>query len=187
MSAFSNNSVTLKGAVAIAALVAGGTLEFTRIAVGDGNIPAGQTPLTMTDLSHRLFDVAINKVYSDSESQATVIGVFNNLQTETGFYYRELGLFAKDPATGAEILFCYGNAGDEAEWISPAGSESVIEKEVHIVTLVGNATTVTATMKSGIYPTVYVSASFYRARIFLMADICGEEALWKYIGNICYL
>ena len=153
MSTFTKNSVTLKGAVAIAALMAGGTLEFTRIAVGDGNIPEGQTALTMTDLSHHLFDVDINEVYSDSESQATVIGIFNNSQTETGFYYRELGLFAKDPATGAEILFCYGNAGDEAEWISPAGSESVIEKEVHIVTLVGNATEVKATLKSGIYLT----------------------------------
>lgn len=174
MSAFSNNSVTLKGAVAIAALVAGGTLEFTRIAVGDGNVPAGQTPLTMTDLSHRLFDVAINEVYSDSESQATVIGVFNNSQTETGFYYRELGLFAKDPATGAEILFCYGNAGDEAEWISPAGSESVIEKEVHIVTLVGNATTFTATMKSGIYPTMEQMTAAIKAvddKLPLKADL----------------
>ena len=154
MSAFSNNSVTLKGAVAIAALIAGGTLEFTRISVGDGNIPSGQTPLTMTDLAHRLFDVDINEVYSDSESQATVIGVFNNSAVETGFYYRELGLFAKDPATGAEILYCYGNAGTEAEWISPAGGESLIEKEVHLVTLVGNATTVTANIKSGIYPTM---------------------------------
>lgn len=154
MSAFSNNSVTLKGAVAIAALIAGGTLEFTRISVGDGNIPTGQTPLTMTDLAHRLFDVDITEVYSDSESQATVIGVFNNSAVETGFYYRELGLFAKDPATGTEILYCYGNAGTDAEWISPAGGESVIEKEVHIVTLVGNATTVTANIKSGIYPTM---------------------------------
>lgn len=154
MSTFSQNSITLKGTVAIAALVAGGTLEFTRIAVGDGNIPAGQTAMTMTDLAHRLFDVDINEVYSDSESQATVTGVFNNSQTQTGFYYRELGLFAKDPATGAEILYCYGNAGTEAEWISPAGEESVIEKEVHIVTLVGNATEVTATLKSGIYPTI---------------------------------
>ena len=154
MSTFTKNSITVKGAVAIAALVAGGTLEFTRISVGDGNIPAGQTAMTMTDLANHLFDVDINEVYSDSESQATVTGVFNNSQTQTGFYYRELGLFAKDPATGAEILYCYGNAGTEAEWISPAGEESVIEKEVHIVTLVGNATEVTATLKSGIYSTI---------------------------------
>ena len=168
MSTFTKNSVTLKGAVAIAALMAGGTLEFTRIAVGDGNIPEGQTALTMTDLSHHLFDVDINEVYSDSESQATVIGIFNNSQTETGFYYRELGLFAKDPATGSEILFCYGNAGDEAEWISPAGSESVIEKEVHIVTLVGNATEVKATLKSGIYLT--------QEQAKLKADLDATEA-----------
>lgn len=154
MSTFTKNSITMKGAVAIAALVAGGRLEFTKISVGDGTIPAGQTAMTMTDLANRLFDVDIQEVYSDSESQATVTGVFSNSQTQTGFYYRELGLFAKDPATGAEILFCYGNAEDEAEWISPAGEESVIEKEVHIVTLVGNATEVTATIKSGIYPTI---------------------------------
>lgn len=174
MSAFSNNSVTLKGAVAIAALMAGGTLEFTRIAVGDGNIPVGQTALTMTDLAHRLFDVNIQEVYSDSESQATVVGVFNNSQTETGFYYRELGLFAKDPATGAEILFCYGNAGSEAEWISPAGEESVIEKEVHIVTLVGNATEVKATIKSGIYPTMEQMTAAVKAvddKLPLKADL----------------
>lgn len=161
MSTFTKNSVTVKGAVAIAALISGGTLEFTRISVGDGNIPAGQTAMTMTDLSHRLFDVDITEVYSDSESQATVIGVFNNSQTSTGFYYRELGLFAKDPATGAEILYCYGNAEDQAEWISPAGEESVIEKEVHIVTLVGNATEVTATLKSGVYITNDYAAKTY--------------------------
>ena len=154
MSTFKNNGITMQGAVAMAALVAGGTLEFTRISVGDGEIKPDQTPMTMKDLNHRLFDVNINEVYSDSESQATVIGVFNNSQTETGFFYRELGLFAKDPATGAEILYCYGNAGSEAEWISPAGEESVIEKEVHIVTLIGGATTVTASLKSGIYPTI---------------------------------
>lgn len=153
MSTFSKNNITIKGAVAIAALIAGGTLEFTRIAVGDGEIPGDKTAMTMTDLSHRLFDVTIRDVYSDTESQATVTGIFSNAQTQTGFYYREIGLFAKDPQTGAEILFCYGNAGNEAEWISPAGEGSVIEKEVHIVTLIGNATEVKATLKSGIYAT----------------------------------
>lgn len=172
MSTFTKNSITMKGAVAIAALVAGGTLEFTRIAVGDGNIPAGQTAMTMTDLAHRLFDVTINEVYSDSESQATVTGVFDNSQTATGFFYRELGLFAKDPTSGEEILFCYGNAEDQAEWISPAGEESVIEKEVHIVTLVGNATEVKATLKSGIYPT----KEQVNAALALKADLDATAA-----------
>lgn len=137
--------------VAIAALVAGGTLEFTRIAVGDGELKDGQVPGTMTKLNNPLFDVTINKVYSDSVSQATIQGVFSNSQVATGFYYRELGLFAKDPATGSEILYAYGNAGEDAEWITPAGESSIIEKEIHIVVLIGNATNVTATLNSGIY------------------------------------
>lgn len=151
MSTFNNNALTVQGMVAIAALVAGGTLEFTRIAVGDGELKAGQVPGTMTKLNNPLFDVTINKVYSDSVSQATIKGVFSNSQVATGFFYRELGLFAKDPATGSEILYAYGNAGEDAEWITPAGESSIIEKEIHIVVLIGNATNVTATLNSGIY------------------------------------
>lgn len=151
MSTFNINALTVQGMVAIAALVAGGTLEFTRIAVGDGELKDGQVPGTMTKLNNPLFDVTINKVYSDSVSQATIQGVFSNSQVATGFYYRELGLFAKDPATGSEILYAYGNAGADAEWITPAGESSIIEKEIHIVVLIGNATNVTATLNSGIY------------------------------------
>lgn len=152
MSTFTLNSITVKGLNVIAKLVAGSTLQFTRIAIGDGAMPSDKTPLTVTDLTNKLFDVTIQSVTS-SNGQATVMGVFSNQDNETGFFYRELGLFAKDPETQAEFLYCYGNAGADAEWISPSGSSSVIEKEVKIVTLVGNAETVTASIPSGIYAT----------------------------------
>lgn len=153
MSTFTLNSITVKGLNVIAKLVAGSTLEFTRIAIGDGAMPSDKTPLTVTDLAHRLFDVTINSVESDGTGSATVTGVFSNKDKETGFFYRELGLYAKDPDTQAEFLYCYGNAAADAEWISPSGASSVIEKEVKIVTLVGNAENVTANIPSGIYPT----------------------------------
>lgn len=153
MSTFTINSITTKGLNIIAQLVAGSTLEFTRIAVGDGAMPSDKTPLTVTDLSNKLFDVDISNVTHNGNGSATVTGVFSNADKETGFFYRELGLFAKDPKTQAEVLYCYGNAGADAEWISPSGASSVIEKEVKIVTLVGNAETVTASIKSGIYAT----------------------------------
>ena len=154
MSNFFKNSITMKGAVAIAAIISGKKMEFTRMAVGDGNLSGGQTPMTMTGLVHPLFDVNIHEIYYDSESQVTIKGSFSNKDLQTGFFYRELGLFATDPVTGEEILFCYGNAGENAEWINPAGEGSVIEKEVHIVTLVGNAENVSCTIKSGIYPSI---------------------------------
>lgn len=153
MSTFTINSITTKGLNIIAQLVAGSTLEFTRIAIGDGAMPSDKTPLTVTDLSNKLFDVDISNVTHNGNGSATVTGIFSNADKETGFFYRELGLFAKDPKTQAEVLYCYGNAGADAEWISPSGASSVIEKEVKIVTLVGNAETVTASIKSGIYAT----------------------------------
>jgi microcystin-dependent protein len=134
----------MQGAVIIASLVAGGKLTFTRIVVGDGEMPSGKTPMSMTELSNRLFDVPISAIDWDSESKATVKGAFSNKDLSTGFWYREIGLYCLNPVTGAEELYCYGNAGDEAEYISPAGGSSLIEKEVHLVTLIGNATEVTA-------------------------------------------
>ncbi len=153
MSTFTLNSITVQGLNIIAKLVAGSQLEFTRIAVGDGAMPSDKTPLTVTDLTHKLFDVDINSVVNNDNGSATVKGVFSNTASETGFFYRELGLFAKDPDTKKEILYCYGNAAADAEWISPAGSSSVIEKEVSIITLIGNAEKITVSLKSGIYTT----------------------------------
>ena len=153
MSTFTLNSITVQGLNVIAKLVAGSTLQFTRIAVGDGAMPSDKTPLTVTDLTNKLFDVDINSVENNGNGSATVTGIFSNADRETGFFYRELGLYAKDPDTQAEFLYCYGNAGADAEWISPSGASSVIEKEVKIVTLIGNAETVTAEIKSGIYAT----------------------------------
>ena len=144
MSAFNNNSVTLKGATIIASLVTGSTLTFTRIAVGDGTLASGQTALTRERLVNPLFNVPISSVESNNAAQAVVKGTFSNADLNTGFYYREIGLFAINPETNAEELFLYGNAGTEAEWINPAGQSSLIEKEIHLVTLIGNASNVTA-------------------------------------------
>lgn len=167
MSSFNNNGVTLKGAVIIASLVAGSTLTFTRMAVGDGALPSGQTPFSTEKMINPLFDVPILSVESDSVAHATVKGVFSNADLDTGFYYRELGLYAINPVTKAEELFCYGNAGDDAEWINAVGESSLIEKEIHLVTLIGSATTVTATFDEK----ATVLKSEYEAAMARKADL----------------
>ena len=173
MSTFTLNSITVQGLNVIAKLIAGQTLEFTRIAVGDGAMPSDKTPLTVTGLSNWLFDVPITSVSSDGTGSATVSGTFNNEDKETGFFYRELGLFAKDPETKEEFLYSYGNAAADAEWISPSGGSSVIEKEIKIITLVGNAEKVEANIPSGIYPTREEMANALKAKADL--DAPAEE------------
>lgn len=170
MSSFNNNGITMKGAVIIASLVAGQTLTFTRIAVGDGVLPSGQTPLSTGKMVNPLFDVPILSVESDNVAHATVKGAFNNADLDTGFYYREIGLYAIDPETNTEELFCYGNAGDDAEWINAVGESSLIEKEIHLVTLIGSATTVTANFDEK----ATVLKSEYDAAMKLKADLDAE-------------
>ena len=71
-----------------------------------------------------------------------------------GFYYRELGLYAEDPDPEVgEVLYCYGNCGDLAEWIPPSGGATIVEKTIDIVTAIGTATNVTAYIPADAYAT----------------------------------
>ena len=71
-----------------------------------------------------------------------------------GFYYRELGLYADDPDEDVgEVLYCYGNCGDLAEWIPPTGGATIVEKTIDIVTAIGTATNVTAYIPADAYAT----------------------------------
>ena len=59
--------------------------------------------------------IDITKCVVNGDGTVTVGGVFTNDQTNDGFYYRELGLYADDPDEDVgEVLYCYGNCGDLA-------------------------------------------------------------------------
>ena len=90
----------------------------------------------------------------NGDGTVTVGGVFTNDQTNDGFYYRELGLYADDPDEDVgEVLYCYGNCGDLAEWIPPTGGATIVEKTIDIVTAIGTATNVTAYIPADAYAT----------------------------------
>lgn len=80
--------------------------------------------------------------------------VLSNQDIVTGFYFREIGLFAQDPDVG-EILYCYANAGATADYIPAGGGTDVVEKSFDVIAIVGTATNVTATIDSSL---VYASA-----------------------------
>ena len=93
-----------------------------------------------------------------------------------GFYYRELGLYAEDPDPEVgEVLYCYGNCGDLAEWIPPSGGATIVEKTIDIVTAIGTATNVTAYIPADAYATKE-DYETYKA-IALGAQATAEEAL----------
>lgn len=136
---------TNRGRALQAKAQAGAQLNFTRIAVGDGQIN-GQAIAGLTDLIHEVKSLTINKFKTLGGGKAVVGGKLSNQDIVTGFWWREVGLFAQDPDLG-EILYCYGNAGELAEYIPTPGGSEILEKQVDIVAIVGNASNISAAIE----------------------------------------
>lgn len=132
----------------------GTQLKFTRIAVGDGQL-SGQVTDELVALIHEVKSLNINELKIMSANKAKVGGILTNQGLASGFFWRELGVFAQDPDLG-EILYCYGNAGALAEYIPAQGSSEILERQVNIVTLVGNVSNITAVIDQSM---IYASHS----------------------------
>ena len=109
---------------------------FTKISLGDGLL-TGETIETMTGLKHRLLDGNIPKINHLGNGEIEAVSVVNNNELTTGFFARELGLFAKLGEEGEEQLFAYTNAGSNASYIPP--NTSVDEKMLGIQLGIGDA------------------------------------------------
>ena len=154
MAAFINNDITAAGLLVLAKGVAGQQINYTKIVLGDGYLEEGQTPRSLTGVVSPKATVDITICVVNGDGTVTVGGVFTNDQTNDGFYYRELGLYADDPDEDVgEVLYCYGNCGDLAEWIPPTGGATIVEKTFDIVTAIGTATNVTAYIPADAYAT----------------------------------
>lgn len=154
MAAFINNDITAAGLLVLAKGVAGQQINYTKIVLGDGYLEEGQTPRSLTGVVSPKATVDITKLKINGDGTVAVGGIFTNGDETEGFYYRELGLYAEDPDPEVgEVLYCYGNCGDLAEWIPPTGGATIVEKTIDIVTAIGTATNVTAYIPADAYAT----------------------------------
>lgn len=121
-------------------------IEFTKIAVGDGVPAEGETVESLTALKSQKLEVAISAfdVVSGGISKAT--GIISNNGLAVGFYVREIGLFAKDPDSGVEKLYAYTYVSSAPDWLPPEGGATLIESEIGMIAVTGNATNITATI-----------------------------------------
>lgn len=176
MAAFINNDITAAGLIVLAKGAAGEKINYTRIVLGDGYLEEGQTPRSLTDVVSPKASIDITKLKVNTDGTVAVGGVFTNDQTNEGFFYRELGLYAEDPDPNVgEVLYCYGNCGDLAEWIPPTGGATIVEKTIDIVTVIGTATNVTAYIPADAYATKQDYEN-YKA-IALGAQATANEAI----------
>ena len=145
MAAFPKMTLTNAGQALQTKVLAGATLTFTRIALGDGQLN-GQPIVPLTALISQKATVEVDSVRVVNTTTAQVAGFFSNADISTGFWWRETGVFAQDPDVG-EILYGYTNAGDAGDYI-PTAADTRIEKYIYCSIAVANADTVNITIPS---------------------------------------
>lgn len=129
--------------------MAGAQLKFTTIKLGSGTLSGSIANLT--NLVNTVVTIAATA--TKYEDYANVAGSFSNAQLAEGFYWREIGVFAADPSDpdnrAADILYCYQNAYDTADFI-PVASVETVEKNITVPVIVGDATAVSCTLSKSL-------------------------------------
>ena len=165
MSAFYDNNITDVGRLLLADIQSGAKFVPTKIVIGSGYMPQGKTTRTMTDVAEIVKELSLNKVQKTSDGSVIFGTSFNNEDILEPFYYRELGLYAKgvyynaegEPSNETEeILYSYGNAGDNAELIPAYSEGSITERQLDLIVYIGNDTEVVLNIEAGIYVTMPV-------------------------------
>lgn len=154
MAVFFDNSITDAGRLLWAEMQAGGSFMPTRIVIGSGYLPTGKTTRTMTAVAAPVKELEFNKSEKLTGGDYVFGAMFNNMDVTVAFYYRELGLYAKvkraDGTETAETLYSYGNAGENAELIPAYSIGSALERQLDILTYIGNDANVVLEITSGL-------------------------------------
>jgi hypothetical protein len=141
---WSGGILTTKGQALQAKVDAGQTLlTLTKMKIGSGVLPSGQSLQSLNDLVVPEMNVPISAVSAEGNI-STITGVITNAGLINGFNVRELGVFAQDPTLG-EIL--YSITTDSApDYLPPEGGAVTVSSEFNYHITVSNAANVTATL-----------------------------------------
>lgn len=160
MANFYINDTTTAGESLLADVIGrGGVFTPTRMVVGSGNMPAGTAAADMTALVKQEASFYINKKKRMPEqSNALIGGAFTNRDVTQGFTLKEIGIYAKavysDGTESSEVLYSYGNAGDQGDYIPAYSTSTVVERQIDITTYIGAEATVNLTVESQVYVSV---------------------------------
>lgn len=126
--------LTERGSQMATRALAGETLTFTTMEMGDGTFPENGSVSELSGLLHTMATVAISKRKRRGEN-LTLSGVVVLPTTTPEFEWRELGLFARI-GTESPGLYAYVDLSDDAETVKPDGG---LERSIYITVAVGDA------------------------------------------------
>lgn len=142
MAQFPGITLTNAGLNMIAESQASSTaLIFTNLKMGDGTVSSGEDIKTLTAVKNPLLTVPIESHTNQGDGQVKLRFAISNGTLATGFFARELGIYAKIGESGTEQLYAYTNAGNLTDYI-PDKNTPIDEQIIDIYLVVGNASSV---------------------------------------------
>lgn len=133
-------TITKQGWHLLAKLVAGATLEISKVMVGSGKVPEGVNPGELTDLVQPVALATSTLPVVEDKQVSFIVEYRNDLNGDLrepseaqsgkssgladGFWLNEFGVFANDPDEG-EVLLYYATMGDYPQYVSAFSGGSV--------------------------------------------------------------
>ena len=150
-SVYNKNRVTKKGYNLLAESIATKKpVTFTKVVIGDGD-DNGLNIDTMINVVSEKLILPVLDGQKDGDGQYLVTAVLSNSTVETGFFPKEVALFAKC-GDGEEILYSYSNGGNNVGLI-PDKNTPINSEIYNIRTKIGNATNITFVTSDDTYVT----------------------------------
>ena len=134
------DGITKRGSEYLAKCQATGEgIKLVKVKIGDGKISDDEDPSTFTNIKAIKQEVEIlEKKQIENNLKLTVL--FSNEDIETGYFPREIGIYALDEEE--EILYWYINEGDEATWMPPASKTPIKFRYYVNIMATNNETTI---------------------------------------------
>ncbi|MDU7875245.1 MAG: hypothetical protein E7J29_00245 [Veillonella sp.] len=150
-SVYNKNRVTKKGYNLLAESIATKKpVTFTKVVIGDGD-DNGLNIDTMTNVVSEKLILPVHDGQKDGDGQYLVTAVLSNSTVETGFFPKEVALFAKC-GDGEEVLYSYSNGGNNVGLI-PDKNTPINSEIYNIRTKIGDATNITFLTSDDLYVT----------------------------------
>lgn len=145
--AFGKLTVTSAGRALLARATNGEPFALSHLTVGDGYYSGAYSDIAQ----------AVSPLYESPfvgfkrlGNEVTVTADISNGDTVTGYYMRELAIYARDSG-GGYVLFAYDNAGAEAEYIQSGTGSIALDSRLSFVFVMSESAQVTIEDTGGMY------------------------------------
>ena len=176
MAKFNGFILTEKGRELLAKGLAGETITFTKMAIGDGTSLTSERE--RTTLVNQITTLPILNINVKGNGTCEINALLTNKSVTTGFYIKELGIFAHGN-DNVEILYAY-NISTSPDFVPPFSANNVVEIEYVDTIIVDQVANVTAVID----PSITYITKKYADENYLVSSRLAEILGLQFGGNI---